>query len=291
MSNDTMLGILGKKAESIRTQGNRLLKDFSSIHEAEENEPDDMIFIPSWGYWWNPLSDEGKRLQVALVRELATFCALVNVLIGDLPESVRKNCKERQNTLRKAVEQDERTWWRNLGEAADGFGKAVDEILKILSDYLGGGTGIALAIPDTSALIENPDLESWRFDGIPCFEFILTPTVLGELDDHKVNHKNQEVRDKAKQLIKRIKEYRRRGSLHDGVPLVNGVVSLRCVAIEPDMKQSLSWFDALNADDRFLASSLQIIRENMGHNVFIVTCDINMQNKAEFAGIPFCEVP
>jgi predicted ribonuclease YlaK len=57
------------------------------------------------------------------------------------------------------------------------------------------------------------------------------------------------------------------------------------------MSQTLSWFDSTNADDRFLATALEIIRANMGAIVFIVTSDINMQNKAEMAGIPFREVP
>jgi predicted ribonuclease YlaK len=140
-------------------------------------------------------------------------------------------------------------------------------------------------------LLANPDIERWQFEGVDHFTIVLTPTALSELDRHKVNHKNECVRRKASKLILKIKEYRRRGPLHGGVSVVKGQVSLRSVAHEPNMSESLSWFDATNADDRFLATALEEIRANLGARVFIVTSDINMQNKAEAAGIPFYEVP
>lgn len=55
------------------------------------------------------------------------------------------------------------------------------------------------------------------------------------------------------------------------------------------MAQSLSWFDANTADNRFLATTLETIRGNLAPRLFIVTEDINMQNKAGMAGIPFAK--
>lgn len=53
----------------------------------------------------------------------------------------------------------------------------------------------------------------------------------------------------------------------------------------------LPWLDPTNNDDRFLASVVEIARENTRCVVAIVTGDINLQNKARFARMPFCEPP
>jgi len=99
------------------------------------------------------------------------------------------------------------------------------------------------------------------------------------------------VREKAEGLIRQIKEYRRRGKLIDGVPLVSGISTLKSIAIEPNFNQTLSWLDSSNNDDRILASFIEVMKIYPNSPVIIVTTDINMQNKAEFAGIPFIEPP
>jgi len=47
----------------------------------------------------------------------------------------------------------------------------------------------------------------------------------------------------------------------------------------------------VDADDHFLASAIDIMRADLTTHAFIVTSDINLQNKAEMAGLPFREVP
>lgn len=107
----------------------------------------------------------------------------------------------------------------------------------------------------------------------------------------KVNHRDVNVRDKAERLIRQIKEYRRRGSLMEGVPLQGGVSTVFAIPIEPKVEQSLPWLDPANADDRFLASALEIMRSRPRSPVALVTRDLNLQNKAEFARFPFIEPP
>ena len=120
---------------------------------------------------------------------------------------------------------------------------------------------------------------------------ILLPTVLRELDQLKVTHRNEDVPKKAEGLITRIKGYRARGSLTEGVPLRKGASTLRGVATEPDMAASLSWLDAGNDDDRLLASFLEVMRQYPHSAVILVTRDINLQNKAELARVCFAEPP
>jgi hypothetical protein len=57
------------------------------------------------------------------------------------------------------------------------------------------------------------------------------------------------------------------------------------------MAESLPWLDPSNRDDRFLASRFGIVRSHPRRAVTIVTRDINPQNKADFASLPFVEPP
>ena len=146
-------------------------------------------------------------------------------------------------------------------------------------------------VPDTNALIYNPDLESWAFSETPKFTIVLLPTVLSELDKLKMNHRNEEVRKKVEKLIRKIKEYRRRGSLISGVTLVKDKIKIQAIAVEPDIESSLPWLDSDNNDDRLLAGVIEVLRARPHSPVLIVSRDINFQNKAEFANIPFLEPP
>jgi len=287
----TMLDILGTRAERICEDGVRLLKEFSGMHPV--NSPGDSIVSinPSGNHSWNKLPPGGKAIQARMLPEVDRFTESVRTLTQGLPGTAQQDMTGTLEGIRSAVEQNGATWWKTRDEAVDGFRKLVGQVITTLDDYCGTPSGAAVAIPDTNALLGNPDVEQWQFDDTSSFTMILTPTVLAELDVHKVNHRNQAVRDRASKLIRKIKEYRRRGPLLEGVVIVDGTVSLRAIANEPNMSQTLSWFDSTNADDRFLATAMDVIRANLGTTVFIVTSDINMQNKAEMAGIPFREVP
>ena len=152
-------------------------------------------------------------------------------------------------------------------------------------------TGDPIFVPDTNALLLNTRLEKWEFGNIKKFTLVVPAVVLSELDLLKINHKNQAVRAKALRLINQIKDYRRRGSLADGVPLASNRSYLKTTAIEPDFEHSLPWLDRTNRDDKLLASLLEVMRLHPHSPVALVTADINLQNKAEFARLPFVEPP
>ncbi len=290
MSN-TMLSILQARAERIREAGVRLLGEFSGMHPV--NTPGDSIVLisPSGDHFWNPLPSAGKQMQTQLLPEINRFAELVQFMTRALPETAQERLREAFLCIGRAIEQNGKTWWKTNNEAVEEFRKSINELIATLREYCATSAFTVLVIPDTNALLGSPDVEHWQFEDVDHFFIILTPTVLSELDNHKINHRNQDVRDRASKLIRKIKEYRRRGSLLEGVVIITGCISLRAIASEPDMSQTLSWLDSTNADDRFLATSLDVITSNLGSRVFIVTSDINMQNKAEMAGILFQEVP
>ena len=94
-----------------------------------------------------------------------------------------------------------------------------------------------MIVPDTNALIHNPELEDWAFLDLGVFAVVLASTLLGELDKLKIEHRNEDVRRKAEIVIRRVKSYGDRGNVLEGVPLRSGVSTLRTSAVEPDVAQ------------------------------------------------------
>lgn len=95
--------------------------------------------------------------------------------------------------------------------------------------------------------VRNPDLDSWRFGDARRFTLVLTATVLSELDRLKVEHRNPDFRAKVEGLINRLKSYRSRGQLSRGVVLRRDVSTIKTIALEPKVEETLPWLDADNA--------------------------------------------
>jgi hypothetical protein len=239
---------------------------------------------------WSDLTIAGKQSQPSLLLEFRRFADLLRALSQELPTEPKRKLIEHLEEWEDVIDQGERSGYQSIDEAILGIKTVTIDIAKILTEYNPSTTETAHIFADTNALLANPAIESWQFLEFPKFRLVLTPSVLAELDDHKVNHKNPEVREKALKLINRMKDYLRRGNIHEGVP-ISGGISLAMIAMEPKMENSLSWFDSANSDDRCLASIIEIMRSKLGSPIFVVTSDINMTNKATFAGIPLLEVP
>ena len=162
---------------------------------------------------------------------------------------------------------------------------------KILDVLEAVGNHLTIIIPDTNSLLVEPDPVNYRgIAGTRSLVFVLLPTVLGELDRLKIEHRNPDVRDKAKRTITRIKGWRQQGSLPAGVT-VDKTIKVIARHNEPDMSKTLSWLDPDVQDDRIIPSVLEIEAEQPAAQVILVTDDINLQNKAEAAVVEFAETP
>jgi predicted ribonuclease YlaK len=157
-------------------------------------------------------------------------------------------------------------------------------ILKLIDNTYDSTADSAIFVADTNALITNSSIELWRFEGYSNFEILILPTVLSELEQMKVNHRNPEVREKVISIVRRIKSYRERGKLSEGVVLAKGVSKLRTIAKEPSFENSLSWLDSQNNDDRIIASFVEVIKEHPRSSVILVTDDLNVQTNVSLLG-------
>ncbi|MCC6906624.1 MAG: hypothetical protein IT430_01670 [Phycisphaerales bacterium] len=282
----TLTNLLAEDAARIRSDIMTLMAN-SGLHV--DSGGGGIVFLGG-SHWWDDLPLEGRRNQDKILTEYRQYRDLVRVLIRRLSDDSQREFDAADRVVVENIDQRGATWCETVPEAQAKTLDAVDKIQGLL-DRLYSPEAEALVIPDTNALIMGAPLEQWSFDWCDAFTVVLTPTVLAELDELKIAHRNPEVRTKAERIIRRIKEYCRRGDLRAGVPIVTGRIKARSIAVEPKLDESLPWLDPTNNDDRLLASTIEIIRQNVRSVVVLVTGDINLQNKAQHARLPVSEPP
>lgn len=266
----------------------KFLKHYSSI----ENKNGQYIPSTSGNHIFSDLSIKGTQFQKEIYEKFKDISNEIELILTECPDQYLNDYKKNKNKILVLIEQEGRTWKKSINECVEEIEESFDFIIDLLDKLFGiEKNKSTILVPDTNAFLLNPDIEKWSFKNIDSFKIALTPIILEELDKHKINHNNQNVRNKSKKIINKIKEYRRRGKLTEGVNIVNNKIELFVVAKEPDIEKSLSWLDKNNNDDIFIASIIEIIREYLNSVVILVTKDINLQNKCELANIPFLEPP
>ena len=257
------------RLSEIRDQVILLLSVYSKIKRTIY--PGDGIISMSGNYSYEGLPTDAIPLQDKILKDFNIQFNIIEALIIDSAEH--------------------RTWESSIAQAIDTLKKSFIKIMNELSQLYPYNDPRPIVIPDTNALYYNTEIEKWYFNDFNKFSIALTPSVLKDLDKHKIEHKNDSVRLKAIKLINMIKEYRRRGKLTDGVIIRKDIVDLKSIAIEPDFSKTLKWLDEKNEDDRLIAEAFEIMRSNCSRPAYIVTADINLQNKCEVADFSFIEPP
>jgi hypothetical protein len=254
---DSISTIMARRIDGLRADVRELVLDRSGIHPLDTSA----IAWVGPGQAWDDLDSEGRRLQSRLLRENDQLQSLVQALLQHLPNEARSQLSEGQSVTTDVIDQSALTWFRTTTEAFDSASRAFDTQLGLLADRYDPEDADRLYVPDTNALLWNPDLDTWRF-GPGKFTVVICATVLGELDELKVTHRVPDVREKAESIIRRLKSYRSRGELTRGVTLARNVSTVRTSAVEPKSGDALPWLDADNNDDRIIASFIELAREH-----------------------------
>lgn len=283
---DTVVDNIKSKILKIETEAKSLLIDHSKIYRW--NEPGSMV-ITANNYSYQKLSDEGKQLQSKVLSDYKKVHAIIEILLLEQPKDVKRKLKEATNRTLKILEQ-ENTWIKSTNEAFEKLKESLEKESLLLNGIYDYSNGNFILIPDTNVLLSKPNLTEWNFQDIKKFCLVLTPTVLSELDELKVTHRVESVREKSQKIIRQIKEFRRRGRLTEGVVVVKDKSEIIAIATEPDFTSTLDWLLPDNNDDRLIASSLEVMRRYPKSPVILVTGDINLQNKAELAQIPIKDI-
>jgi hypothetical protein len=243
---------------------------------------------------WGELDDSIRQVQSRVLEEYQRFSSTLEFFLNKQPENTIKNFQESKKIILSVIQQDweQNTSFGNCDLAFSEAEKAIGEQIKLLNRLYTISQNKFVIVPDTNALLFNPDIQNWSFDSIEQFSIVLMPTVLSELDKLKMDSRSESVRQKSEKLIRQIKEYKRRGKLTEGVPIVKNKIQLVAIAVEPIISASLSWLDLEHSDDdRLLASCFEIMRRMLNSQVILSTRDINLRNKAEFAHLSFVEPP
>ncbi len=237
------------------------------------------------------MSAEQQGKQLLIKRRYDQWHELLQKLLSGAPIHITQNIHEADQQFRTWVEFSSNWSLRpsheeNLSKLEDSS-QALRCILDILTKDAEAAT---ILVPDTNSLLATADPTQYRTlaKNVP-FTFLLMPTILRELDELKMLHRNPEVRDKAKGVITRIKGWRHQGNLANGVT-VDRDITVKAISREPQMEKSLSWLDSNVPDDRLIACLLETIAEYPTAHITLVTGDINLQNKADAAGIPVNEL-
>ncbi len=258
-----------------------------------QNDPDSQVVFIGPEYYWDELTEEQKRIQIALKDLYLSWFEYFNLLFSHAPERIKKEIKEANNFVMRWIERNESDW--NIPATIQKATSKFKEKLNVFYNNLKlKDTSIPnelILVPDTNSLIQEPDLTEYsKIVNTTQFTIILLTTIFSELDELKIKHRDSDFRAKVDSVIRRIKGLRQQGDWFKGVT-INKSITVKAIAQEPNFNSTLKWLDSSNKDDRIIASILQIQIAYPSATVILVTSDINLQNKATMAKLLIAEPP
>jgi hypothetical protein len=241
-------------------------------------------------YYFQDPSQDQLRLQLCLKVAYDAWFERFNLLFRSSPNKLEKQIKDSHEKIVAWIELGSNYEIRPSREAnIESARKACRPFYEFLD--LHHGPSEVVLIPDTNALTDNPDPLNYKsIAESRIFTFLLLPTVLSELDNLRIFARDQAYREKVAKVIRRIKGWRKQGSLSEGITL-HRTITVRAVAREPNVRETLGWLDPRNNDDRIIASALEVQAAAPTVVIILVTSDINLQNKADAAKLPYSETP
>lgn len=268
-----------------------LAKLIAGIPVKQMRRYEDVVVIAP-DFYWGEANVQQKNVQLTLKREFDNWIELLKIAVKGAPEEVIQRLETAETNFRQWLELDSNNWSVKPDRAHNDqtMREQIGEFEHILNILDAGKTGGIIVVPDTNAIIKEPDPVKYRaIVAADAFTFLLLPTVLSELDNLKNLHRNPDFRDKAEKVVTRIKGWRKQGSLSAGVT-VDRAITVKAAHNEPNMKSTLSWLDAAIMDDRIIASLLEIQSASPNSKIVLITGDINLQNKADAALIEHMEL-
>jgi hypothetical protein len=266
------------------------LLDNSRIKFWKDDPFSNVVIIAPTQYWDTPIETE-QILQIKIKKSYAQWFEIFKLFTENSPEVSKKKIDQIDKFINNWIEK--KSDWgipNTIAEAKEKFETQIEFFYDTLKLYSNTGNKEIIIVPDTNALIQEPDPKSYKLiSGFENLTIVFLPTVLSELDELKIKSSNPDFQKKVKSVIKRLKGYRNQGSLIEGV-LIEKTIYLKMIASEPNFGKTLSWLDENNNDDRIIASALEIQRDNPSSAVCLVTSDINLQNKAEMARLVYKDI-
>jgi rRNA-processing protein FCF1 len=282
----TRVEVLGDLRDTAKSH----LRSLLEVSVVEDRfSPDAMVVTPH-PWKWKPLAPEDRPLLGAARNAGERWLEAARITLDVAGPEHRGEFDQLTETIRRAYIRSADADGPVSEHAAsnlDVVEQAVDKQFALVEELPGAHeTPRLILVPDTNALLQDPEIEDWEVGSSRC-EFLIVSQVQAELDAHK--NKDRKTADKAAKLIRKFKEYSRRGDTLEGVALA-GQRNFREIPVKPDMALAPDWLDASEADDRILAAALEIASKAPSSTVVLVTRDRGLQNKARSAGLPAVDV-
>ena len=239
---------------------------------------------------WGQSKIGHEAFQIELRNKFGKFLDYFALIEPLLPEKRLNDIQEVTKQVSMWIEKERNAPGPNVNDAIKNFSWELEKYsstIELLQSAYDKNEKIL--VPDTNALISNPELSEYASFFKEKISIFILSTVIAELDKLKIFNKNEEVRKKARSIISRLKGYRKQGDIiSEGVTISKSIL-LKLMPIEPDFDKTLSWLDPLNMDDRIIVSTLEIELKYLSSEVLLITNDLNLQNKAELAGIKYID--
>jgi hypothetical protein len=170
-----------------------------------------MVFITGTPYYWTALAPEAHAHQAR------GFADTLSVLIRESPDDRLATFRDDTALVIRFISRDAASYEtpeRVLDEAVGALRRQVE-----LMDGLYSASANTMLVPDTNALYWNTALDTWRLPwASSAVVVVLLPSVLKEIDLHKMDERRSSRREKAERFARQVGEYRRRGPLLQGAP-------------------------------------------------------------------------
>jgi rRNA-processing protein FCF1 len=277
--------------ETLRASFHALLEG-SEIRNIDPNRGgSDVVFLGAAKWGWAPSDIALEAARMTLLPSIETLRIRLTLLFPHPTPRLRKQHEDafklldawaRRETRDHSVPSTLEKAHAELDETIDGLAKFTQ--LLTADEYP------VRLMPDTNALVDNPDLTVYADQLGKRYRVHLSPTVLGELDELKRSGRNQELREAAGATVKRLKGLRTNGDVLGGVR-VAGDISCVFEHTEPRSEALPDWLDLTVPDDRVAASAILLQSAHPSASLYVATSDINLQNKLSALGLPWVEGP
>jgi rRNA-processing protein FCF1 len=267
------------------------LLDHCAVNYDDINAGNSGVWFVGWNpYRWVPLEPSAQRHIGEATQALEQFEEMAGLAIRTSAPKRLKSFEKPRRTLQDIATQSDRTSGGVPGSTIDGAREAMRRALREQLAVVEGlpsahGDGGQILVPDTNAFLFKPALETWN-PPPGDWTVVAVPQVIRELDELKTR---PSVADRATRVIRRFKEYGRRGDTFKGVKVASRIW-LREMPVDADMAAAPSWLRAGHGDDELLASILELQWVDLNATVVVATRDRNLQNKARFARVPYLDV-
>ncbi|MBP2636957.1 MAG: putative ATPase related to phosphate starvation-inducible protein PhoH [Firmicutes bacterium] len=236
-------------------------------------------------YQWDKLNAAGRDIQEQLLKAYNRLSEQIGFLATRLPSEQQRALEAASAKIVAVITQTGNSFSMDKEELFDNAVRALDLQLQIVSAAYEILDSQCLIIPDIAALVANPEIEEWKFEGIESFKLLLLPTIVNELDENTTN--TMQVKNKIKN---KILEYAKQGNIAVGVN-INGNNVIKFAGNIKEIKETLPELDVHNQLDQLLAAYFEFVRTNPHSQVLLITNNPALQERARVAKVSYLTAP